>query len=125
MRLALVIDDSKTMRDMTTAILNSNGFETIVAVDGQDALNALSNLKDKELTIITADYNMPNMNGIEFVKAVRKMQKYEYTPILMISSDLDPLIKEQAKEARATGWVRKPFDATKLIAAVNKLCGNM
>ena len=120
MKIALVVDDSKTMRDLTSATLKNHGFEVICGVDGQDALRVLG---DKDITVVTTDFNMPNMNGVELVKALRANPKYKFTPILLISTEQDEKIKEQAKEAGASGWVRKPFEQKTLIAAVCKVCG--
>lgn len=120
MKIALVVDDSRTMRDLTSATLRSAGFEVILGVDGQDALNALGN---KDITLVATDYNMPNMNGVELVKALRNKEKYKFTPILLISTEQDERIKQQAREAGASGWVKKPFEQKTLIAAVSKVCG--
>ena len=120
MKVALVVDDSKTMRDLTSATLKSAGFEVIIGVDGQDALRALG---DKDITVVTTDYNMPNMNGVELVKALRGSEKYKFIPILLISTEQDVKIKEQAREAGASGWIKKPFEQKTLISAVSKVCG--
>ena len=119
-KVALVVDDSKTMRDLTSATLKSAGFEVILGIDGQDALKALG---DKDITVVTTDYNMPNMNGVELVKALRSSEKYKFIPILLISTEQDDKVKAQAKEAGASGWIKKPFEQKTLIAAVNKVCG--
>ncbi len=120
MKIALVVDDSKTMRDLNSATLESMGFEVMSAVDGKHALEVLG---DKDVKVITTDYNMPNMNGVDLVKALRASSKYKFTPILLISSESDEKIKMQAKESGATGWIKKPFEKNTLIAAVSKICG--
>lgn len=121
MKRALVVDDSKTMRDLTSKLLNNAGFETICASDGLEALKVLG---DSDVALMTVDYNMPNMNGVEFVTTVRKKPKYSSVPILMISTDPDQAVKEQAKAAGASGWVKKPFEASILLSAIAKLCGD-
>jgi two-component system chemotaxis response regulator CheY len=78
MKRALVADDSKTMREMVSAVLKSDGFDVILGVDGADALRALN---DQDITVVATDYNMPNMNGVELVKALRANPKYKFTPI--------------------------------------------
>lgn len=120
MKLALVVDDSNTMRRLTTAALQSAGFEVICGVDGKDALQAIG---EKDLTIVATDYNMPNMNGVELVKALRSNPKHKFVPILLISTEEDVAIKQQAREAGASGWIKKPFEQSTLIAAISKLCG--
>lgn len=120
MKTALVVDDSKTMRDLVGACLQNAGYEVMTAVDGQDALTVLG---DKDVTIITTDFNMPNMNGVQLVRALRDKEKYKYIPILLISTETDDKIKVQAREAGASGWVRKPFQMDTLIGAVQKVSG--
>lgn len=120
MKTALVVDDSKTMRDLVGACLQNAGYEVMTAVDGQDALTVLG---DKDVTIITTDFNMPNMNGVQLVRALRDKEKYKYIPILLISTETDDKIKAQAREAGASGWVRKPFQMDTLMGAVQKVSG--
>ena len=121
MKRALVVDDSKTMRDMVSHVLKNAGYETMCAVDGVDALKVLG---EQDVTVITSDFNMPNMNGVELVRALRQHPKYKYTPILLISTEQEQQIKDQARAAGASGWVKKPFDPVTLTAAINKVCGN-
>ncbi len=120
MKKALVVDDSKTMRDLVSMSLKSAGFEVMCAVDG---CNALEVLGEQDVTIITTDFNMPNMNGVELVQALRGKDKYKYVPILLISTEQDEQIKIQAREAGASGWVRKPFQMSTLLEAVKKVSG--
>jgi two-component system chemotaxis response regulator CheY len=116
---AMTVDDSKTMRDMVSFTLKGAGFEVIEAEDGQDALKVLGN--DKVDVIIT-DLNMPNMNGIELIKALRSNSVHQHTPILMLTTESDAGKKEEGKSSGATGWLVKPFNPEKLIAVVNKVC---
>lgn len=120
MKRALVVDDSKTMRDMVSHVLKQAGFDPMCAVDGADALKVLG---DQDVVIITSDFNMPNMNGVQLVQTLRQNPKYKFTPILLISTEQDVQIKEQAKQAGASGWVKKPFDPETLAAAIKKICG--
>lgn len=120
MKKALVVDDSKTMRDLVSACLQSDGYDVMTAVDGQDALSVLG---EQDVTVITTDFNMPNMNGVQLVQALRDKDKYKFIPILLISTETDEKIKMQARESGATGWIRKPFQMDTLLGAVHKVVG--
>jgi two-component system chemotaxis response regulator CheY len=116
---ALVVDDSKTMRDMVAFTLKNAGFEIVLAEDGVQALTAASSTK---VDIVVTDLNMPNMNGIEFIKALRLKPEYAYIPILMLTTESDGFKKLEGKNAGATGWIVKPFNPERLIQVINKVC---
>lgn len=121
MKKILAVDDSKTMRDMVKFTLQSSGFEVAQAEDGKHALDVLDN-DTGNVDIIITDLNMPNMNGFELIRKLRSQEKYKYTPILILTTEGDPEKRKEGKEAGATGWIVKPFDPSKLISVVNKVC---
>ena len=114
----LIVDDSESIREVVNFTLEKAGHDVISCIDGKDAL---SRLDGKHLDLIITDLHMPNMNGLEFIKEVRKMEKYKYTPILYLTTESQQSKKQEAKEAGATGWIVKPFVPEKLLAAINKI----
>ena len=116
---ALTVDDSKTMRDMVTFTLKNAGFDVIEAEDGKDALGKLDG---HNVDLVITDLNMPNMNGLELIKALRSDPKFKFTPILMLTTESDDSKKGEGKAAGATGWIVKPFNPEKLVQVVNKVC---
>lgn len=118
-KLALTVDDSKTMRDMVSFTLKSAGFEVIEAEDGKDAISKLGSQK---IDVVITDLNMPNMNGFELIRALRANPAYKFIPILMLTTEGDDAKKTEGKQAGATGWIVKPFNPEKLIQVVNKVC---
>jgi two-component system chemotaxis response regulator CheY len=88
------------------------------AVDGQDALGQVG--KEKFDLIIT-DLNMPNVDGIQLITAVRKLPGCSFVPILMLTTESQAEKKDAGRKAGATGWIVKPFNADQLIAVVKKL----
>jgi two-component system chemotaxis response regulator CheY len=116
----LVIDDSSAIRQIVSLTLTSSGYETIEAVDGADAL---SKLAGAEIDLFVCDVNMPNMNGIEFLNAIKSDAKYEsfkFTPIIMLTTESGEDMKIKGKEAGAKAWLIKPFQPETLIEAVKK-----
>ena len=116
---ALTVDDSKTMRDMISFTLKNVGFEVLEAEDGKHAVTVIG---DNKVDVIITDLNMPNMNGLELIKALRANPVHKFTPILMVTTESDESKKSEGKNAGATGWIVKPFNPEKLIQVVNKVC---
>jgi two-component system, chemotaxis family, chemotaxis protein CheY len=90
----------------------------VEAVDGRDGFGKANNGK---FDLIITDLNMPNMDGIQMIAAVRKLPGYAFVPILMLTTESQTEKKEAARKAGATGWIVKPFNGDQLIAAVQKL----
>jgi len=115
----LVVDDSAAIRQSITYILNQEGFETVEAKDGLEALESLDTI-DKLDCVIT-DVNMPNMDGITFIRKAREVPKFKFVPILVLTTESQGSKMNEGKEAGATGWIVKPFSAEKLMAVVKKV----
>ena len=118
-KTVLAVDDSKTMRDMVSFTLRNAGFAVTEAVDGK---HALDQSKAARFDLVITDVNMPNMDGITLVKNLRANPDYRGTPILILTTEKDERKKNAGREAGATGWLVKPFDPTKLLQVVKKVC---
>ncbi|WP_442888831.1 response regulator [Congregicoccus parvus] len=104
---ALVIDDSRTMRMIVGKILTEIGFEIVEAGDGQEALTVLSQNWPIDLAMV--DWNMPELNGFEFVKAVRAESAYDEMKLMMVTTESEIEQVAQALEAGANEYAMKPF----------------
>lgn len=116
---ALVVDDSRTMREMVSFTLKGAGFEVTESEDGKMALTAATG---QAFDLVITDLNMPNMNGFELIKALRQNPTFKFTPILMLTTEGDEEKKSEGKSAGATGWLTKPFNPEKLVQVVQKVC---
>jgi two-component system chemotaxis response regulator CheY len=105
---------------MVSFTLKSVGYEVIEAVDGVDALNKA---KAKAMDLVLTDQNMPHMDGLGLVRALRQLPAYRSSPILILTTEAGADMKSQGKAAGATGWLVKPFDPHRLIEVVQKLLG--
>jgi len=114
----LAVDDSPSMREMVRIALDEAGFEVAQAVDGQQALDMA---RQSSFDLILSDVNMPEMNGIELIRALRAEANYRHTPILMLTTEASPDRKREGKEAGATGWIVKPFDPAQLVATMQRV----
>lgn len=114
----LVVDDSASIRQVVGIALKNAGYEVIAASDGQDALKKLDGQK---IHLIVSDVNMPVMDGITFVKEVKKLANYKFTPIIMLTTESQPEKKAEGKEAGAKAWIVKPFQPPQLLDAISRL----
>jgi len=110
---ALVVDDSRPIRRIETEILRDLGFETIDACNGKEALDRLldSTLPD----VVLVDWNMPEMDGLEFIKAVRKEPRYAGMVVLMVTTETETDQMLRALTAGADEYLMKPFQKDALI----------
>lgn len=106
----LYVDDSQTVRDMVESLLLELGYLNIQgAEDGIDALEKIDETED-EFDLIITDINMPNMDGITFIRELRSKLDYAATPIMVLSTEWSDEMKQKGKNAGATSWIVKPFD---------------
>lgn len=114
----LTVDDSRTMRDMLRLALTDASFSVVQAVDG---VHGLEVLETSQPDVIITDINMPNLDGFGFINGVRRNPRYASVPILVLTTESDTDKKQRARDAGATGWIVKPFDPVKLVAAVRRV----
>ena len=119
-KTVLTVDDSPSIRRMVAMTLEEAGYAVIEAVDGKDGLDkALSNPVDAIIT----DQNMPNLDGLGMIRALRQHPQGKGVPIVVLSTDSEEGLKTQAREAGALGWMVKPFTQDKLLAVIRKVLG--
>jgi two-component system chemotaxis response regulator CheY len=116
----LTVDDSASIRQMVSFTLKKEGYEVIEAADGKDAL---SKLGSSPVNMVITDLNMPNMNGIELIKALRANSSHKFTPVVMLTTESHQDKKDLGRQAGATGWIIKPFKPEQLVAVVKRLLG--
>ncbi len=113
----LVVDDSVSMRQMVSIILKSGGHEPVEAVDGADGAAKL----DAAFDVVITDYNMPNMSGIELIRAIRAGTVHRSVPILMLTTESEMEKKMEGRDAGATAWITKPFNKEQLLSTLDKI----
>jgi two-component system chemotaxis response regulator CheY len=118
MKQILTVDDSGSVRQMVSFTLRKAGHQVSEAVDGKDGLARASGAR---FDLIVTDLNMPNMDGIQMISAIRKLPGYSFVPILMLTTDSQAEKKDAGRKAGATGWIVKPFNSDQLIAVIHRL----
>jgi len=117
-KTVMVVDDSASVRQVVGIALKGAGYEVVEAADGKDALGKLDGRK---LHLIISDVNMPNMDGISFLKAVKANASYKFTPVIMLTTENQESKMQEGKAAGAKAWIVKPFNPPQLLDAVSKL----
>lgn len=122
MAIVLILDDSAAMVMNLAQILSKAGHEVTTAGNGKEGITELSNgLKP---AIILTDLNMPEMDGIEFIKEARKAAATKFTPIIVLSGEADGRKRDEARAAGASGWLTKPPQPNQLLYVVKQLLPN-
>jgi len=104
---ALVVDDSRAMRLMLSRMLQDLGFEVAQAGHGREALTHLQSHEDTDLALV--DWNMPEMNGLELVEAVRQDTRFTHLRMMMVTTETEMAQMARALHAGANEYVMKPF----------------
>src|SRR5699024_8423802 len=115
----LVVDDFPTMRRIVRSLLKELGFTNVdEAEDGQDALGKL---RGGQFEFVISDWNMPNLDGLDMLKQIRADDALKATPVLMITAEAKKENIIAAAQARANGYIVKPFTAVTLEEKLNKI----
>lgn len=119
-KIIMTVDDSASVRQMVSFTLRDAGYQVLEAVDGQDAVNRLNGTS---VHMVITDLNMPNLDGIGLIRALRAIAAFKFIPIVMLTTESQDTKKQEGKAAGATGWIVKPFKPEQLLAVVKKVLG--
>ena len=114
----LIVDDSSSVRTVLSIALRGAGFDVVEATNGAEGLQRLDG---RPVHLIISDVNMPVMDGLAFLTAVKKMPAYKFIPVLMLTTESSEQKKAVGREQGARAWVTKPFRPEQLLVAVQKL----
>jgi two-component system chemotaxis response regulator CheY len=113
----LVVDDTRSMRKMVAAVLAGAGYVVAEAGDGVEALELA---KGQRFDLVVTDHNMPRMDGVTLVRELRGITDYDHVALIVLSTEVDPVVKQKGRDAGATGWMAKPFDPQRMLDIVAK-----
>jgi two-component system, chemotaxis family, chemotaxis protein CheY len=119
----LVVDDFSTMRRILRNLLKELGFMNVQ--EAEDGVDALARLRAERFDFVVSDWNMPNMNGIELLRAIRADARLKHLPVLMVTAEAKRDNIVLAAQAGASGYVVKPFSASKLDEKLMKIFRTM
>ncbi len=115
----LVVDDFSTMRRIIRNLLKELGYANVD--EAEDGVAALALLKQGGFDFVVSDWNMPNMTGIELLRAIRADAAIKHLPVLMVTAEAKKENIVEAAQAGANGYVVKPFTAATLEEKLNKI----
>lgn len=118
MQSVLAVDDSASIRVLVNHVLNGAGYKVVLAEDG---LEALDYARKNDVDLVLTDINMPNLDGIGLIEALRNLPNYKFVPLLVLTTESGSDMKMRGKAAGATGWIVKPFNPDQLIATIKKV----
>jgi chemosensory pili system protein ChpA (sensor histidine kinase/response regulator) len=118
--LVMVVDDSITVRKVTTRLLERYGFEVMTAKDGVDAM---SQLQERIPDVMLLDIEMPRMDGFELARHVRNDERLRHVPITMITSRTGDKHRERAMQIGVNHYLGKPFQEHELLKTIHRLIG--
>jgi len=113
----LIVDDSASMRQLVAFTIKDAGYDVLLAENGKDALEKMSRAK---VDMVITDLNMPEMDGITFIRELRGKADYKFIPIVMLTTESQEAKKQEGRAAGASGWIVKPFSPSQLMDVVKK-----
>lgn len=116
----MTVDDSASVLQVERMVLAVGGYEVVQAVDGQDALVKLNGTP---VHLVITDLNMPRLDGLGLIRAIRASSVHRLVPVVMMTTEAMASKRQEGKAAGATGWIVKPFTPVQLLTVVKKVIG--
>ncbi|HEY0653581.1 MAG TPA: response regulator [Chryseosolibacter sp.] len=113
----VVAEDFNVSRKIIVSTLAKEGFKVMEASDGNEAVALFDG---RAIDLLITDFNMPNKNGAELIKEVRSLKKYEYLPILLLTTEVREEKIQQALDGNITAFIKKPFDTQDFLKIVKR-----
>jgi two-component system chemotaxis response regulator CheY len=118
----MVVEDSESMRQLVGFALRDAGYDVIEAENGRDALEKLNGVN---VSVVVTDLNMPEMNGLALIRAIRQMEGYRFMPVVVLATESRESLQREAQQAGASAWISKPFTPDALLAVVRRFAGDV
>jgi two-component system chemotaxis response regulator CheY len=119
-KTVLIVDDASLIRSVANSAAKAAGYNTILATNGQEGFDML---EANNVDMVFSDVNMPVMGGLEMVEKIRSLEKYKFLPIVMLTTESNPVLKEKGKALGVKAWLLKPFNKDKFLLVLKKLLG--
>ena len=118
----MLVDDSKTIRNLLAFVLKSEGYKITTAEDGLDALEKIYSL-DEPIHLLIVDVNMPRMDGFTFIKTIRQQELYKDVPIIVLSTEGEEKDIQTGMSVGANLYMIKPAHPEKMVRNIKMLLG--
>ena len=114
----MLVDDSPSIRAIVGKTLREGGHEVVEATDGQNAIDQLATTR---VELVLCDVNMPRVDGLGLLRHLRTQTPPDQTPVVMLTTEVDPRRIQVAKDGGASGWMVKPFRPEQLLATIRQV----
>lgn len=118
----LVVDDFASIRDFVCETLQRKGYDTLGAINGNQAYELLSDSQD--VSLVLTDYNMPGCTGFELLKKIKSNPDTATVPVVFLTTESNPDKMRAAKEAGLSAWIKKPYRAETFFAQIENALAN-
>lgn len=115
----LIVDDTKSILAVMKTVLKVAGYNILTAGDGVEGMAILNS--GEQVDLIITDLNMPNMDGIEFIWEIRKLEEHAYTPICMLTTENEQEKLEEGETVSTDAWITKPIQPNRVLNIVSKI----
>jgi two-component system chemotaxis response regulator CheY len=119
----LIVDDSLPMRSVIKKTIKASGYGTTVFFDAAHGIEALKILQDEWMDIVVTDYNMPEMNGIELIREMKKNELMASMPVLVITTEGSQKMIREFMDSGASGYIKKPFTPEAIREKLTEILG--
>lgn len=119
-KTVMIVDDAVSIRGLASMTLENAGYQVIEAQDGAEALEKLSRLT---VNMVITDINMPNVNGLQLIKAMKADARHKFIPVVILTKETEPALKQDAQASGAKAWIVKPFKPNTILSVVQKVIG--
>lgn len=121
-KLIFSLDDSNVIKTNLEQILEKAGYDQVHAFDGKEGTEIAEKIigQNKKISLVLCDYNMPYLNGIEFLKWFKAKAEFKFVPVIMFTTESEIALMQEAKKNGAAGWIIKPFEAVHLLDMIRK-----
>lgn len=121
MKRILIVDDSSMIRLVVSKAAKKAGYDVIEASNGKEGLEQLN--KEKDISLILSDINMPIMDGMEMVSQIKNNETIKYIPIVMLTTEDSDELKQKGRDLGIKAWMVKPFNEKTFLKAMMKIIG--
>lgn len=120
MKTILVVEDLVSVQQFVRETLESRGYKTLGATNGDRAYEILLN-RPSSIHLVLTDYHMPDSTGYDLLKKIRANEEFQNLPVIFVTAESNPILMKEAKEAGITSWIKKPYRSETFLSEIERV----